>query len=403
MRVVVLGEFRADRLVSPLQRAGADIVVLGFVELETFLGPDIVCGILPADLTDDALRSILDHYGADIAIPNPGLIGQERMLPVYARVARGHNTAGRHLPAHSPEFAVLATDKVELHRTAVRRGWPVPAGAVCEEPSRLLDATAAGLPALVKEARSESHAGRYYVTDEEDLQRVARTVAYPVLFQQALAGEEFGVELFSGPTRSTAWPVASLGPLDSGCNPGCRIRVAPATLPDRARCALGTAIRDIAAAYRPAGPWQIDFALTPQGHVRLIEVNGRFGGMSNMSWASTGVDPHGVHVAAALGTFPRTSPLAKRVALELPIANDISLPAPPAGIGLKAFRGNPANRGPCTSGFHRAVLQVPEERAQAARAWLLGLPSDALPEPTTAAAQLAVGISSLTRGQTLLP
>lgn len=176
------------------------------------------------------------------------------MLPVYARVARGHNTAGRHLPVHSPEFAVPATDKVELHRTAVRRGWPVPAGAVCEEPSRLLDAAVLGLPALVKEARSESRA----------------------------------------PTHTTAWPVASLGHLDSGCNPGRRIRVAPATLPDRARCALGTAIRDI-------------------------------------------------------------------------------------------------------------LLQVPEERAQAAQAWLLGLPSDALHERTTAAAQPAIGISSLKRGQNLLP
>lgn len=403
MRVVVLGEFRADRLVPSLQRAGADVVVLGFVELETFLGPDIVCGILPADLTDEGLRSILDHYNADIAIPNPGLIGQERMLPVYAWVARGHNAAGRHLPVHSPEFAVLATDKVELHRTAGRRGWPVPAGAVCGEPSRLLGASVLGLPALVKEARSESHAGRYYVTDEEDLQRVARAVAYPVLFQQAVSGQEFGIELFSGPTHTTAWPVASLGPLDSGCNPGRRIRVAPATLPDRARSALGTAIRDIAAAYRPVGPWQIDFAVSPHGQIHLIEVNGRFGGMSNMSWACTDVDPHAVHVAAALGSFPRRSPLAKRVALELPVANDISLPAPPAGIGLEAFRGNPANRGPCTSGFHRAVLQVPEERAQAAQSWLLALPDDALHEKTTAAAQLAIGISSLTRGQNLLP
>jgi hypothetical protein len=98
------------------------------------------------------------------------------------------------------------------------------------------------------------------------------------------------------------------------------------------------------------------------------------------------------------------SPRAKRVALELPVPNEVSLPTPPAGVGLTAFRGNPANRGPCESGFHRVVLRVPMERAEAARSWLLGLPRAALQaDAATAAAQLTRGVSSLARGQSLLP
>ncbi len=397
-RVVVLGEFRADRLIPPLVQAGAEVVVLGFVELSSFLGSEVVCGSLPGDLTERDLLLLLQGYDADIAIPNMNSPGQEQMLPVYARAAAQWRATGRRMLVHSEEFATLSTDKVEFHRIAEQRGWPVPRGVICHDVTTLRAAVAEiGPPVLVKEARSESHAGRCFVAHGEPLGRAALGMTYPVLVQQAVAGEEFAVELITGPSYTVTWPVASLGMLDSDCAPGKQARVEPVELPDGAREALVAVIRDIVSTYRPAGPWQIDFAVS-DGELHLIELNGRLGGLSNMSWASTGLDPHVAHMGAVLG-HPLDQPRTAQVALELPVHNEAVLPAAPAGTELKSFPGNPANRVPYNAGYYRAVLKVPEGRADGARDWLLGLPPGILLIDSAAAvAQLTRAMKALEQG-----
>jgi hypothetical protein len=401
MRVVLLGEHRADRMVPRLQCIGAEVVVLGFVELDAFLGPEVVCGKLPPELTDRGLLSLLSDYGADLVIPNMGQIGQERMLPVYARVGSAWRSAGRHMLVHSEDFARLATNKVLLHEVAQQRRWPVPQGAVCDDPPALLAAAETiGLPALVKEACSEPFAGRHYVPDSRSLRRLCREVRFPVLLQAVVEGEEFAVELLTTSSGTITWPVASMGRLDSDCAPGKRVRVAPTLLPGRARDELFEFIQDIVDNFGPAGPWQVDLAITDDGRLRIIEINGRLSGMSNLSWTSAGLDPHAAHVAAALGqSLPHCRP--EQVALELPVHNDASLPPAPAGTKLRSFPGNPANRGPFHLGYYRAVLGVPASRAGDAHEWLRVLPPKLLlARPETAVAQLSRGMFALEQGVT---
>jgi hypothetical protein len=399
MRVVLLGEHRADRMVPPLRRGGADVVVLGFVDLDELLDGEASCGKLPADLTDAGLQSLLREYDAELAVANPGQIGQERMLPVYARGAAAWRASGRRMLAHSEEFARLATDKVWLHMVARQRRWPVPRGVVCDGPAAVLAAAETiGLPAMVKEACSEPFAGRHYVSDARSLRQACEEVRFPVLVQAAVVGEEFGVELLTTPSGTVVWPVASMGRLDSDCAPGKRIRVAPAAMPGEAHQELLDVVADITAAFGPAGPWQLDLAVGDDGLLRIIEINGRLSGMSNLSWTSSGVDPHAVHVAAALGE-PLPPCRAERVALELPVRNDAVLPPAPAGTELRCFTGNPANRGPYHLGYYRAVLGVPADRADSARAWLRSVPADLLlADPRTAVAQLSRGMRALEHG-----
>ncbi|MBB4887396.1 ATP-grasp domain-containing protein [Streptomyces netropsis] len=403
MRVVVLGEFRADRLVPLFEQRGADVAVLAFVGLEAFLGPGVECGMLPTELSECALLRLLDAYGADVAVPNLGCPGQEQFLPVYARAAPRVWAAGRRMPVHSEGFATLASDKVVLHRVAQERGWPVPRGVVCVTAREVREAgRGLGLPVLVKEARSEFHAGRHYVRDGDHLGRVSGEVTCPVLVQQAVEGDEYAIEFLSGSPHTVAWPVASLGRLDSACAPGTRVRVAPAALPTRAQAELTATVADMVKTFRPWGPWQMDFAVTDDGRLQLIEVNGRLGGVSNMSWASTGLDPHAVHAEAAFGRRP-PSPQAGRVALELPVRNDMVLPPAPSGTELMCFPGNPANRGPCIGGFQRAVLGVPTDRAGVVREWLPTLPPGVLlNSPDEAAAQLSRGVHALRQGTPLV-
>ncbi|MCF3102031.1 hypothetical protein IPZ58_10585 [Streptomyces roseoverticillatus] len=233
--MLVLGEFRADRLLPPLLRAGAEVVVLGFAPriapfLASSLGADVVCGELPAALSEEDVLRLLGHWRADVAVPGMGCPGQE--LPLYARAAHRWRTTGRRMPVHPEGFAEPASDKVALHRTAEERGRPVPRGMVCgAAPAVRAAARELGLPVMVKEARSEFHAGRHYVRDHGQLDRACAEVAYPVLVQEVLVGEEYGIEFLSGGPSTVAWPVASPGRLDGECAPGRRVRVAPVALP----------------------------------------------------------------------------------------------------------------------------------------------------------------------------
>ncbi|MCA6091877.1 ATP-grasp domain-containing protein [Streptomyces sp. SCA3-4] len=401
VRVVVLGEFRADRVVLPLRQSGAEVTVLGFAGLASFVGPGVAWGRLPTALDGQALLRLLDVSRADIALPNMGSHGQEQFLPVYARAASRAGEAGCRMPVHSEMFALLASDKVAFHRVAGERGWPVPRGVVCEEAGAVKAAVAElGFPVLVKEARSEFGSGRHFVEDEVRLGRVRAEVTYPVLVQEAVSGEEYAVEFLSGPSATVEWPVASLGRLNSDCDPGRRVRVAPVALPARARGELTATVADMAGTFAPWGPWQIDFAVADDGRLKVIEVNGRLSGVSNMSWASTGCDPHAAYAHAALGRTPRT-PRADRVALELPVPNGALLPSAPAGAELLCFPGSPLNPAPCVRGFHRPVLTVPERFKDAARAWLRALPPSTL---LNGAADEAVrqwdrGLQALGRGR----
>ncbi|MCY0950467.1 ATP-grasp domain-containing protein [Streptomyces sp. H27-S2] len=405
MRVLVLGEFRVDRLVPVLERSGADVTVLGFGDLTGFLRPEVTCAPLPPDLTEETLMFVLERYRADTVVPNMASPGQEQMLALYARLGARLRDGDRHMPVHSKKFAALACDKVALHRYAVQRGWPAPAAIVCDGPGQLAPAARkVGFPLLVKKARTESFAGRHFISDPSRLAAVAAGLTYPVLVQQAVQGEEFAVELLTLPSGTVAWPVASLGTLDSACAPGRRARVQPAALPEDAAAALAAVIRDIATHFRPVGPWQIDFAVTREGRLNLIELNGRFGGVSNMSWTSTGTDPHHAHAQAVLHSLLPARTRAEQVALEVPVANGTTLPPPPAGTALTAFTANPGFPGPYTSGFHKAVLAIPPAHAAPARAWLRGLPSGTLLVPVeSAVGRLDHGLDALGANPTVAP
>ncbi|GHF65561.1 hypothetical protein GCM10010218_53830 [Streptomyces mashuensis] len=404
MRVVVLGEFRADRLVAPLSSGGADVVVLGGTELGSLLGPDVACAQLPDSLSEQGTLRLLTGLGADVAVPNMGCYGQEQFLPVYAAAACRFRSEGKGMPAHPPGFAMLASDKTVLHRTARQRGWPVPQGRVCAEARAVREAVREiGLPVLVKEARSEFSVGRYYVRDAAHLDSVTDTVRFPVLVQQAVSGEEFGVELLTWQASTLAWPVASVGRLDGDCDPGRRVRVAPAALPAGAENELAATVHDIVRAFRPWGPWQIDFAVDEEGRLKVIELNGRLSGVSNMSWRSTGVDPHAAYARVVLGRPLPRRVRAARVVVELLVPNGVILPPVPAGLELTLFPGTPMNPAPCVRGYSRPVLGVPEHHADAAHAWLRALPPGTLLNTLDeAASQLDRGLRALRSGSTSL-
>ncbi|HKR50509.1 MAG TPA: hypothetical protein VJT72_13225 [Pseudonocardiaceae bacterium] len=376
MKIAIIGKHRAERLVSAVAgRRQAEIVLCGPIDVSSFVGLGTRYRRLALDADEAAVLSALEDEQIDVVIPSLNPLNQEQTLPMLTAACLRWSGPGRHAVVHSPAFADLATDKVYFHRTAVSRGWPVPNGMQCASIRELI--IAAGeleLPLMVKQARSMPREGRWYIESVDQLAELT-TTKFPLLAQRACCGEEFGLELLTSDGHTTCWPVASFGPLDPEGMPTWRCRVMPVKLPTSAWIELQRFIEEVTAAFTPHGPWQIDFAVCA-GQLQILEVNGRLGGMTDLSWAVTGVDPYEAFAAVALRQ-PSVEPAPQRIAMELPVRNDVdleNLPEASQGVHVQPQLPLPTN---CWTNESLRIL-VAAADGIALRAWLRSFGRDLL-------------------------
>ncbi|WP_327007956.1 ATP-grasp domain-containing protein [Dactylosporangium sp. NBC_01737] len=352
--MLIIGEYRVERLVRSLRHLGArDIAVCTAVDLNGHLDDGV--RQVPLARTSAGLAATLNAIQPELVLANLEPTN-EQLLPELAACGGWWRGTGRRMPVHSPDFATIACDKVAFHREAQRHGWPVPRGEACLDADQLLgSAVRLGLPLVVKEARSMPGTGRHYVTAEVELRDLAASVRYPVLAQAALRGEEYGIELMTTTGATVTWPVAAFGPLDPACRPMRRGRVMPAGLPAHVQADLAAFISEVVASAQPQGPWQIDFVVDDSETLQVLEINGRLSGMTNLGLAATGVDPHAVHALSSVvdGHLPAVRP--RWIALELPAPRNGPIIAPP-GIDLTVNEGSETERGVRYAGYRRLVL-----------------------------------------------
>ncbi|APU20642.1 hypothetical protein [Actinoalloteichus sp. GBA129-24] len=375
MRIAVIGEFRADRVVDAITRSGHhDLVLLGPTDVADYVGRRARHRHLAASAEPEDLLAVWTEEDVELVIPSLYPVDQEQLLPSLAAAADAWRGPGRHAVVHSTRFADLVTDKAMFHRVALAAGWPVPEAVICDRVEELESAVRriGGLPVMVKEARSLPRAGRWHVDTEQRLTTLPLT-AFPVVVQRVCRGEEFGLELLSGANVTDCWPIASFGPLDQRCIPGHRARLAPIALPPAVITELAGFIRGMTDQFDVCGPWQIDFAVC-DGRLQVLEVNGRLSGMADLSAATTGLDPYDAFVDACLGQ-PRVVPPARRLALELPIRLDAQLPGLPWGVRMRRQFPLPTNRS-LPVDFQRLLVTADDPVLLAK--WLRDFPPDAL-------------------------
>lgn len=365
-KAVIFGEYKLARILPVLRERGiSDVVVYSAVEFDGF---DVEVKRLGLDWNGGDVLDVLLHEQPDVAIANPYAHGQEQLPLAYGEAAAKWD--GQFL-AHAAAFAGVACDKVTLHETAVARGWPVPEGAVCPDAANVEDVVRGlGFPVVLKEARSQSGDGRFFVDSEESLRgALDGGLGYPVIVQRYQQGAECAVELISAGGGQVRWPVASLGSLDTGLDPSFRARVMPHALPERAAASLERVIDDIEKNFVPFGPWQIDFAVV-DGDLCLLEINARLGGLSDLGSVATGTDPHVVF--AALATGEALPAVAQRLpAIELPSTEvpEQPLPAPPQDSNLMTVTARtPTNR--CFINSDHMQVNVTSADDDATKKWI---------------------------------
>jgi carbamoylphosphate synthase large subunit len=373
-KALLFGEYKIARFLPVLRERGyTDIVVYSAIEFDAaaeFDNEGVEVRLMDLNWTADDVVAVLEAERPDVAIANAYPHGQEQLPIVYGRAAARWN--GRFV-AHSAQFAEIACDKVTLHRTAEERGWPVPAGAVCENAEQVAAAASElGFPLVIKEAQSQAGDGRFHAASQEELDAVlAAGLAFPAIVQAFAQGVETGIELISADGTLMSWPVVSMGPLDAGLEPTLRARVTPYELPAGAAARLDEFVTDLHENFAPDGPWQIDFAVVGDGDdIVVLEINPRFGGLTDLGLTGTGTGPHAVFTAAALGA-PLPQVETRAVTIELPSTEipGVEVPVHPEGAEvMKVTARRPTNR--CFTNTDRMQLITTIGDPEAGRRWI---------------------------------
>lgn len=402
---LIFGEYKFERFLRVLTDASiTDVLVYSAVEFDPIAefpwATSVRVRPMSLDWEVSDVLHVLETERPDVAIANPYAHGQEQLPTVYGRAAA--QWPGRFV-THPPEFAEVACDKVRLHEIAQARGWPVPRGAVCRDSDAVVAASRElGFPLVVKESQSQAGDGRYHVANLDELGVVlAHGLAFPTIVQCVKQGVEAGIELVTVADRTTRWPVVSMGPVDTQLDPSLRARVGPYLLPERAAVRLDEFLDDVQQTFRPFGPWQVDFAVVDDDDIVVFEINPRLGGLSDMGLTATGVDPHVVFTAAALGApLPGDQMQPTAVTLELPSTElpGVDVPAHPERARvMQVTARRPTNR--CFAGTDRMQLITTIGEPAAGRRWVENVNAAGLLRcsPESVSHQLDLGFDALAR------
>jgi hypothetical protein len=360
VRILVLGHYKLDRLLGPLAAMAATEIVLWSEVNPGLEVPGASVGWIPMNRRASAANivELLDSVRPDITIANVFGVGEEQLILTYALAA---DQLGGHGPFrwHSPAFAELCVDKAAFHRAAVSLSLPVPEGDVAgnlADVARIVRGLG-GPPVVLKEARAQAREGVHAAPTPESLEAImaSGTLRFPLVVQRMVAGEEIGIEVLTAGRESCRFPVASTGDMNSRCDPAARVRSTPRALPRPAMTTVERILDTVEDRLRPHGPWQLDMALVGQD-VMLLEVNGRLGGLSDLGRGATGSDAHELLCDLARGTpLPRPMPVA--VALEIPVAPGLAVPAGRDGVQVSLVTASPTNPFPAHSDYWRLSLR----------------------------------------------
>jgi carbamoylphosphate synthase large subunit len=334
MKVLVLGDYYFERIYPALKRGATKIIVLAKRPIDLINpGPEVEWRIVSEAIDRHYILRTIGEESIDIVLPRVRGTENEGDIVEYARAAE---LAPRHVKfmAHPLRFAQTVVNKVLFHTFAAEHGLLTPNGRVCAGLDAAIEAVAAlgGFPVVVKEACALAMKGSHYVDTIEALADLfaSKGPGEPLLVQEMIPGEELGVEIISTPQGRWRFPLTSMGRLESGLNPLARIRTAPKPVPASVEAQLEALIQTIEDQLKPFGPWQIDLALSGT-KLFILEINPRLGGLSNLDYYCTGINPHALLAQIAFDQLP-APPKAARVAIEIPTRSSV-------GISMPSFPG----------------------------------------------------------------
>jgi carbamoyl-phosphate synthase large subunit len=209
----------------------------------------------------------LDVIGAVLRREKPDvvLIGTDVELMLFAgQRAALEAEYHTHIIVSSPQVIAIADDKWLTYRFLKDNGFDYPRSCLPGDEAQLI--AEVGFPLIVKPRVGARSVGVHKVYDAEELQRVLSPDA---IIQECVAtdSDEYTAgALVFGDTINT---VVMRRDLRDGNTYRAFVDAYPA---------LNEQVRALAQTLRPYGPANFQFRLTPDGRVKVFEINGRFSG-----------------------------------------------------------------------------------------------------------------------------
>ena len=222
--------------------------------------------------------------------------------------------------ANPVSAARIAVDKSETKRWLARNGFPVTVGrtvtgaADARQVSRSL-----GLPVVVKNLADSGGVGFQVIRDLKGLDDL-ETRPYPALIEKFVAGPEFSVEVlnFNGEALPLLPVYKGFTNLDA-IHPMERVRLAPAPLDAVDTAGLRRLAKEIVRGLDLQPTADVDIIWGDDGP-QVLEINPRFGGVTALSMAASGVLVYWALVDMVFGNWhPAATRFERRFSADIPI------------------------------------------------------------------------------------
>ena len=269
---------------------------------------------------DPLIHLALEHrVDAVISISGPDIVNVRDSL-----IRESLERLGITVVANPPQAARIAADKWETKKFLKAHGLPAIEGEVAANRREALSiGRRIGFPLAAKAVSESGGLGFRVLQDSADLSGLPRE-AFPVLLEEYTPGWEFSVEVLHWKGQALPLlPVYKGHTSLSGLHPMERVKIAPAPIPpDRLamlRCLAVRTVRELGA--EPTA--DVDIVWSAEGP-KVLEINPRFGGVTALSMAASGVTCYHALVDMALGSWsPHAYPFDIHYALDLPVADEL--------------------------------------------------------------------------------
>ena len=317
MKLLIIGNVGFDLMAPYLKAEGVETVIADTTGngLNTELA-DKSYLLDPPDWEPLAEVALAERVAAVISISGPDHRNlRDSHLKEYLEREHAIPTLANPLPA-----ARIAVDKGETKRWLARNGFPVTAGRTVVDAAEARQvALSLGVPVVVKSLADSGGVGLQVIRGLEDLLQL-KMRSYPALIEKFVAGPEFSVEVLN--FNGEALPLL---PVYKGCtnldaiHPMERVKLAPAPLDAVDTARLRRLAKEIVQGLDLQPTADVDIVWGDNGP-QVLEINPRFGGVTALSMAASGVLVYWSLVDMVFGRWhPATTRLMRGFAADIPI------------------------------------------------------------------------------------
>lgn len=221
----------------------------------------------------------------------------------------------------------IAADKIKTKSFLRKHGFPFVKGrGIYSINDACSAATELGYPVAIKKTGDSGGKGFFTAYDEKGLKdHLSMVETFPVLIEEFISGHEFSVEVLNYDRKAIALnPVYKGYTMPCGIHPMERVKVSPPIISGDKISLLRSTAKNIISTLGLEPTGDIDFVWSAKG-LKIFEINPRFGGVTAISMASTGVNCYQSLINMALGQWnPERIRIKKIPTFDIPVLNDLS-------------------------------------------------------------------------------